>query len=377
MRIAVVANTAWYLYNFRVNLMQALGREGHAVVAIAPHGPHADRIQAAGIQFEPLALSPRGTNPWAELKSVLSLRQTLARLDVDMVLTYTPKGNLYAGLAVLGTARTYVPNVSGLGRLHAQPGLVARIAELLYGLAFRRALQVFFQNQEDLDLFVHKRLVQHRRAERLPGSGVDLVAFAPVPLAPRDPQAPVFLLVARLLWAKGIGEFVEAARAVRAEHPKARFQLLGFAGTGNEAVPRNQLDAWVEEGCIEFLGATDDVRRYIELADCVTLPSWYREGVPRALLEAAAMGRPIITTDMPGCRDTVIDGKTGFLCRPRDGADFTSKLLQFIELPVDERQAMGTGGRQLMEHRFDEQDVIQRYLRLVQRQSGLAGAGAS
>lgn len=369
MRIAVVANTAWYLFNFRSNLMRALAKDGHEVFAVAADGEHAGRIRAAGIAFESLVLAPRGVNPWVELKSVVELRRILERQGVDIVLSYTPKGNLYSGLAVLGSGRLYVPNVSGLGRLHARPGLVTRIVELLYRFNFRRALKVFFQNQEDLEMFVRKRLVPPGDAARLPGSGVDLVAFALVPPAQRDPDGPVFLLVARLLWAKGIGEFVEAARTVRGRFPAARFQLLGFPGSGSAAVPMDQIDAWNKEGCIEFLGATDDVRVYIETADCVVLPSSYREGVPRALLEAAAMGRPIITTDTPGCRDAVIDGETGYLCRPADSADFTNKVLKFIDLPVANRREMGLRGRALMECRFDEREVIDSYRSLVRRQA--------
>lgn len=377
MRVAVVANTAWYLFNFRLNLMRALALEGHQVLAVAPEGPHADRIRSEGVDFVPVKLSPRGVNPWVEAQSVASLRRVLVNHQVDMVLSYTPKGNLYSGLAVLGTDASYVPNVSGLGRLHARRSLLTHIAELLYRITFRRAMKVYFQNQEDLELFVSKGLVCADDAERLPGSGVDLVAFKPVPLVDRDADAPVFLLVARLLWAKGVGEFVQAARLVRERFPQARFQLLGFAGSDRTAVPMSQIEAWSREGCIEFLGATDDVRAYIEAADCVVLPSSYREGVPRTLLEAAAMARPLITTDMPGCRDTVVDGETGFICRPEDGADLAAKLFKFIELPVSARRQMGLRGRALVERRFDERQVIESYLRLVRQRAdwslGIAG----
>lgn len=370
LRVAVVANTAWYLVNFRLNLMRALQSAGCEVVAVAPHdGPQVARLQAAGIRFAAVPISGAGTNPLRELRSVAALWQTLRRQRADLVFSYTPKGNLYSALACIASGRAYVPNVSGLGRAFIRPSLITRVVKLLYRLSFGRARHVFFQNQEDLDTFVRAGLVPAALAERLPGSGVDLAWFQPAAPTPQAPEAPIFLLVARMLWDKGVGEFVAAARQVRLRHPLARFQLLGFADVANpSAIPRRQLDDWVAEGVVSYHGATDDVRPWLAQADCVVLPS-YREGVPRTLLEAAATGRPVITTDAPGCRDTVRDGVTGFLCRPADADDLADKLLRFIHLPPAARSAMGSAGRAFMEQHFDERQVIARYLDLVRGQA--------
>lgn len=366
MHIAVVSNTAWYLFNFRLNLMRALQAAGHTVVAVAPDDAYAQRIRDAGIAFETVPISGGGTHPVRELQSVLRLGSAFRRHRVDLVLSYTPKGNLYSAMASIVLRIPFVPNVSGLGRAFIRKSFVTQVAKALYRLTFGRAHRVFFQNLDDMAVFVESGLVKAGQTERLPGSGVDLSRFVAAAAPAREVQAPVFLLVARMLWDKGVGEYVEAARSIRKLHPDARFQLLGFLDVANpSAISRAQMDAWVAEGVVEYLGPTDDVRPFLMQADCVVLPS-YREGVPRTLLEAAAVGRPIITTDAPGCRDTVMDGQTGFLCRPADAQDLARKIVQFIALPSEQRQAMGRRGREFVEQNFDEQFVIRRYLQVVQ-----------
>ncbi|GCL63487.1 glycosyltransferase family 4 protein [Pseudaquabacterium pictum] len=366
LRIAVVANTAWYLVNFRLNLMTALRAAGHEVVAIAPDDPpQVSRIRAAGLPFEPVPISGAGTNPARELATVLRLWRCLRARQCDLVFSYTPKGNLYSALACIASGRRFVPNVSGLGRAFIRPSFITRVVKLLYRSTFGRAEHVFFQNQDDLDGFVQAGLVPARLCERLPGSGVDLQRFMPSAPPERPAQAPVFLLVARMLWDKGVGEFVDAARQVRRRHPQASFQLLGPADVANPAaIPRQQLADWDAEGVVRYLGPTDDVRPWLAQADCVVLPS-YREGVPRTLLEAAACARPVITTDAPGCRDTVRDGQTGWLCRTADADDLADRLLRFIDLPLPQRAAMGAAGRAFVEQHFDERQVIDRYLALA------------
>ena len=365
MRIAVVSNTAWSLFNMRLNLMCALQAAGHTVVAVAPDDAYAQCIRDMGITFEAVPISGSGTNPVRELQSVLRLGAVFRRYRVGLVLSYTPKGNLYAALACIALRIPFVPNVSGLGRAFICKSLVTQVARTLYRLTFDHARQVFFQNLDDMAVFVESGLMRSGHAERLPGSGVDLVRFSSTAVISRAAEAPVFLLVARMLWDKGVGEYVEAARSVRALHPGARFQLLGFLDVANpSAIPRAQMEAWVTECVVDYLGPTDDVRPYLVQADCVVLPS-YREGVPRTLLEAAATARPVITTDAPGCRDTVVEGETGFLCRPADAPDLADKLLRFIAMTPEERQAMGQRGRAFVEQNFDERLVIERYLAVV------------
>lgn len=371
MRIAVVSNTSWYLFNFRLNLMHALQRAGHEVIAIAPRDEYSSRIEQAGVAFANAVITSDGTNPLRELATVLQLRRLMRVQKVDLVLSNTPKGNLYTALSCIGSARAFVPNVSGLGRVFIRRNALTRLVMMLYRITFRHAAVVLFQNGDDLQTLVQARIVPRRLCDRIPGSGVDLQRFSVTPLpccaeALNGTTGPVFLLVARMLWDKGVGEFVEAARQVKRIHPGARFRLLGFLDVANpSAISREQMQAWTAEGSVEYLGSTDDVRHHIAQADCVVLPSSYREGVPRSLLEAAASGRPVITTDMPGCRDAIVDGTTGWLCKVKDAADLAERMIEFIALPEQLRQAVGNAGRKMVEQRFDEQIVIRRYLKVL------------
>ncbi|ODU31815.1 glycosyltransferase family 4 protein [uncultured Thiobacillus sp.] len=389
MRIAVISNTSWYLYNFRLNLMRALMAAGHEVIAVGPPDAYVEKLVAAGILHRAIPLAGASVNPLRELGTVWALHRILRDEGVEVVLSYTPKGNIYGAMAAAMNGLPTVPNVSGLGRVFIRRGPLTWLVKQLYRFTFGRAERVFFQNRNDLELFVRLGLVREGKTDRLPGSGVDLARFAPVESANLSPDQPfqtgeggasrqeafVFLLVARLLWDKGVGEYVEGARIVRQKYPAVEFRLLGFLDVQNpSAIPRAQVEAWVAEGVVHFMGSTDDVLPHLHEADCVVLPS-YREGCPRTLLEAAAMAKPIITTDAPGCRDTVDDGVTGFLCRLRDAGDLADKMLRMIEMDCNHFQAMGQRGREKMMHEFDERIVINRYLDVVGEiaKSGVAG----
>jgi glycosyltransferase involved in cell wall biosynthesis len=223
---------------------------------------------------------------------------------------------------------------------------------------------VFFQNEDDKGLFVSASLVPEETTDRLPGSGVDLDKFVPQALPNGDRVR--FLLVARMLWDKGIAEYVQAARLLRQRGIQAEFCLLGFLDVQNpSAISRRQMDEWVDEGVISYLGVSDSVRDVISTADCVVLPSFYREGVPRTLLEAAAMARPIVTTDSVGCREVVDDGVNGYLCKPKDATDLAQKLQKIIDLGSAGRIQMGILSRKKVEQEFDEQIVIDKYLKAI------------
>lgn len=387
MRIAVIANSSWYLVNFRLSLMQALTAAGHEVVAVGPPDSYVGRLSSAGIRHRAVPLAAASVNPVRELGTVLALYRVIRDEGIDVVLSYTPKGNIYSAIAAAMNGSLTVPNVSGLGRVFIRRSPLTWLVKQLYRLTFWRAVRVFFQNHDDLALFVRLGLVRAEKAQRLPGSGVDLVRFAPAEPGAASPSAEralqtgageassrrnfAFLLVARLLWDKGVGEYVEAARKVRLKFPAVQFRLLGFLDVQNpSAIPKAKVEAWVAEGVVAYLGSTDDVLPYLSEADCVVLPSFYREGVPRTLLEAAAMARPLITTDAPGCRDAVDDGVTGFLCRLQDADDLAAKMLRMIEMDRDELLAMGRRGREKMVREFDERIVISRYLQVVDEAAG-------
>ena len=373
-RVLITANTTWNLVNFRSGLIAALVSRGFDVVAVAPDDEYRDRLRELGCRYVPLNMDNQGTHPVKDALLLWRYVVVLLRLRPAVVLSYTVKPNIYASLAARLVGVTVINNVSGLGTAFLRGGWLGGVVCSLYRVALRRSHRVFFQNDEDRQVFIEKRLVAPARTGLLPGSGIDLVHFSPLAFdgsSLRNGAGLVFLMVARLLWDKGVLEFVEAARRVKALFPESRFQLLGFLDVKNQtAVGRSDVEAWVKEGVVEYLGTTDDVRPFLADADCVVLPS-YREGTPRSLLEAAAMGRPLLATDVPGCREVVIDGVNGLLCRLRDSVDLAEKMMQMITMPMSALLQMGQESRRLAEMRFDEQIVIRKYLEAIDEVTGL------
>ena len=260
-----------------------------------------------------------------------------------------------------------VNNITGLGALFLKGAASRMFGFLLYFLVMRITSLVFFQNHEDFQMFSRIGLLRRTRVDILPGSGVDLNRFTPVKKTRSRNEDIVFLFIGRLLVEKGIEEYIDAARIVKNSWKQVRFQVVGpFESTGNGSSLRSRLMRAVEDNTITYSGAVEDVRPYIAEADCVVLPSYYREGTPRSLLEAAAMEKPVITTDMPGCRDVVEKGKNGYLCKIKDPEDLASKMIQFLELSAAERSRMGRYGRRKMELQYDEQIVIGKYRSAVQ-----------
>jgi glycosyltransferase involved in cell wall biosynthesis len=270
--------------------------------------------------------------------------------------------NIYGSLAAQTLGIPVINNIAGLGSTFIADNFITKVVRRLYKTALKRSHFVFFQNADDRALFIGGGLVEAARTGLVPGSGLNLNHYAPAPQNAVEERPFRFLMVARMLKDKGVEEFVAAGRLLRERGRQVQLQLLGSVDTANpNAVSPEQIAQWEHEGFVAWLGKTDDVRPYLSQADCVVLPS-YREGVPRSLLEAAAMGRPIIATDVPGCREAVSDGRSGLLCQVRDPADLAVKMAAMMDLSAQERAQMGTAGRRKMESEFDEQIVIQRYL---------------
>jgi glycosyltransferase involved in cell wall biosynthesis len=369
-RVVVLANTTWFLFNFRLNLIRALRDAGYEVIAISPADGYESRLTADGIRHLHWPVDATSVNPLAELRCLRALHGLLKAAGPLVLLSYTPKGNIYGALAAALRGISVVPSVEGLGRVFIRQGGLSWLVQRLYKLAFSQAPRVFFLNNDDIEFFLDRQLVAPEKAERLHGFGVDVDRFKPAAIQlPPDAARPlVFLMTARLLWDKGVGEFVAAARQIRQRHPEVRFQLLGFVVRQDPgAVTMAAIEAWLAEGVIEYLGATDDVLPYLQAVDCVVLPSYYREGMPRVLLEAASVAKPVIAADSTGCRDALINGVSGLLCKPRDAADLAEKMLQMIRMSTASRQEMGRQGRQLMLARFDERQVLERYLAVVKQ----------
>jgi glycosyltransferase involved in cell wall biosynthesis len=362
-RIVLAINSAWNVVNFRAGLVRALLEDGHRVIVFAPGDGWSARVRELGAEFHPIGMDRQGTSPIRDGVLLLRYWRALRQVKPDVVLTYTPKPNIYGSLAAHALGIPVVNNVAGLGTAFIRDSWLTRLVERLYRASFGRSARVFFQNQEDLDQFVAAGLAPANRSRLLPGSGIDLSAFSAASSDPRARRegAFVFLLVARLLWDKGLAEYVEAARLVKQARPDARFQILGPLDAGNRTVVgASEVAGWVSEGAVDYLGEAEDVRPYVAAADCIVLPS-YREGLPRALLEGAAMGKPLIATDVQGCRSVVEHGVNGYLCAPRSGEALAEAMLQLLALPEQERTALGQAARRIVEESFDERIVIARY----------------
>lgn len=369
-KIAIALNTAWNLLNFRAGLIRALVAQGYEVVAVAPDDVYSARVSELGCRFVSLPMDNQGTHPGRDLLLFFRFLLLLRRERPDVFLGYTVKPNIYGSLAARLLGIPVVNNIAGLGAVFIKDGWLVRLVRGLYRLALKRSAKVFFQNGDDRDLFVEAGLVQLSQADLLPGSGIDLTRFSPGAYGSHSSPAAEqgkfrFLLIARMLRDKGVAEYVAAAKLLRERWPNVDCCLLGFLDVQNPAaISREEMTAWVAQGHVRYLGVSDDVRLEIAAADCIVLPS-YREGTPRTLLEAAAMAKPIITSDAVGCREVVDDGINGYLCKVRDAEDLAAKMHHMIALSGDERAAMGRAGRKKMEAQFDEKIVIAKYLQVV------------
>jgi glycosyltransferase involved in cell wall biosynthesis len=315
-------------------------------------------MEELALERAEVKLDRSGLNPVSDVRLLLAYRRILKRFSPAAFLGFTIKPNIYGCLAARMCGVPALANISGLGTVFVKRSPLTLLVIALYRISLGRAKAVFFQNQEDLDLFLRNRIVRRGQVRLLPGSGIDLERFAPSTLPPGPTK---FLLIGRLLGDKGVREYVEAARSTKRRHPEAAFQLLGPIDPGNRtSIRRADLDAWIAEGVVEYLGVADDVRPFIEAASAIVLPS-YREGLPRSLLEGAAMARPLIAADVPGSRNVVEHGANGLLCEARSADALAGAFESFIAMSLAERREMGLAGRGMVERRFGEDQVIGAY----------------
>lgn len=360
----VMGNDVPTVLNLRINLIRSLQEAGYRVGVAAPPMEASRQLEAAGIDFYPVRMLPTGMRPTADAALFWQYVRLLRSERPAAILGFTVKPNVYGSLAARLCGIPALNNITGLGTAFISKGPLESLVTALYRPALSKAKAVFFHNEDDRQLFVDRRIVRTEQAIVIPGSGIDLTQFKPEPL-PGKPDAPVFLLIGRLINEKGVREFVDAAARLKSDWPNARFQLLGDFATGPRAVGREELESWVAAGTVEYLGSSPDVRPFIAGADCLVLPS-YREGLPRSLLEGAATGRPLVATDAPGCRNLIEPGVTGFLCDVRSGSSLARAMERFLRLTPDERAEMGGRARQMVEERFSDVRVNEAYLKVLQ-----------
>jgi len=359
--LAISSNNLGAIATGRANLIAALQKQGYAVVALAPDGPERAPLEKMGVAVHPVPVDARGLSPLRDLSTLLAYQRALKQSGASAFLGFTIKPNIYGSLAARSLGIATINNITGLGEVFARDRVLARLVRSLYRAALTKSATVFFQNMDDRDIFLRGRLIRPEQARLLPGSGVDLNRFKP--RAGKRDGKTVFLLAGRLLWDKGIKEFVDAARSLKAGRADVEFRMMGsIEPPSASAVPEADLRRWEDDRTIDFLGQQADIRPAFAAADCIVLPSYYREGVPRVLLEGAAMGKPLITTDWPGCRDAVDDGITGLLCEPRSAASLGQAMARIADMSCEESNAMGVAGRTKMERDFDEAIVHRAYV---------------
>jgi len=360
MKVAIVLNTSWNIYNFRMNLVRSLQAEGHEIHTVAPTDDYTHFLIEAGCMHHAVKMDSRGANPVKDLALIVELYGIYKRIKPDVILHYTIKPNVYGSLAASFLRIPVVNNVCGLGTVFLKDDLLSSIAMFLYRVSFKFPKKVFFQNPDDLKLFLDKKLVPSHTVDLLPGSGIDLDKFKPVSF--QRNQKFTFLLISRLITDKGILEYIDAVKKLKGEGLNARFQVLGAIDPEHKrGIKREVIQEWINSGLIEYLGTTKDVRHFIELADCVVLPS-YREGTPRTLLEAASSSKPIVATNVPGCNQVVEDKFNGLLCNMKDSADLAAKMRSMAAYDDETLKNMGINGRRKMETEYDESIVIDKYL---------------
>jgi len=363
--VVLTSNTSWYLYNFRKNTITALVQLGYNVICLAPKDGYSAKLVELGSQFIAVPLEGKSINPFAELKVLAFIYRQVKEIKPYFVFNFTIKMNLYFGIVCRVLSVPYANNVTGLGTVFLHDGAVHKLAKKLYGFANKGAETVFFQNSEDRDLFVGKCLIDENKSLVLPGSGVDTDRFSYAEMP--SYSAFTFIMIARLIGDKGVREFVEAARRVKQVHPDVRFVLVGPTGVSNKtAISSREISDWKQEAVVEIVGEQSDVLPWLMNAHVFVLPS-YREGMPKTVLEAAAVGRPSIVTDVPGCRQSIIEGETGWLCKARSSVSLAEVMIHVHGLTDAELQKFSKNARQRAEVVFSEKIVIQHYLDCLER----------
>ncbi len=368
-KIAVIENGLLSTYTMRDGLMRRLIEEGYEVTVLTHANSFVSHVEKSGIKV--VDIGSGNINPLKVIKYIYNLYSSLKKIQPDVCLTFSIRPAIWGNFITRVLKIPTITNITGVGPLFISKNLAYRVARSVYRHALRKTRKVFFQNFDDMNLFIEKKFVLPAIAERIPGSGVDYNKFSPIKSPEKNHGSFVFLFIGRLIKDKGIFEFVEAARIINKKYPQVIFNVIGpfwHQNLKSNTLSRQELQNWIEEGIIDYEGEKKDVRKYIAEADCIVLPS-YREGTSNILLEAASMEKPAITTNTTGCKEIVDDGITGLLCNVKDAADLALKMEKMLLLTPEERCKMGKKGREKIIKEFDKQIVLNAYLRVIRESS--------
>ena len=368
-KIAFVSNSAWSVYNFRLEVLQKMLEQGYEVMVMAPDDAFSPALIKAGCTFIPLRFNNKTENPFQDIAFYFQLKKIYKKYKPDFIFHYVAKPNIYGSLAAAANAIPSVSVITGLGYGFAKRNLLYWIIKNLYKYALKKPKEVWFLNNEDARIFISEKIVTIEKIKVLPGEGVNTNYFSPKDdyVARQDRQF-TFLMSSRLLKSKGIGLYADAARILKKKNYDVRFDLIGsFEKHHPDSILQDDLARWEKEGLIQYKGYAKDVRLHLKQADCFVFPSYYNEGVPRSLMEAACMELPIITSINRGCKEVVLNNSTGFICNLNDPFDLSDKMERMINLGEEERIRMGRNGRQLMIRKFEVTKVIDEYVEILTR----------
>ena len=365
-KIILNANNGFVLYNFRFNLMKLLEKKGFKIICMAGIDSSIEDIKKNNWKFIDSNLDRRGTSILNDLKLFFFYLRTFRKEKPEYILNFTIKPNIYGTLAAKLAGIPVINNVTGLGDIFDTENLTSKIVKILYKISFKFPKRVFFQNDDDLEIFLNNKLIDKKICDRLPGSGVEVDRFIPLEKERKD-NKKVFLFLGRISNKKGVRIINEVSKILTPKYPNIEFQLLGKVYTDEEGhISKEELSKWEKESNIRYIGTSKDVRQEIKEADCIIFPSFYREGVPRSLIESASMGKPILTTDNVGCRDIVEDGYNGYLAKPNDVESMVEVVEKFLSLDENKQREMGNNGREKVLKEFDEKIVINKYLKVIE-----------
>jgi glycosyltransferase involved in cell wall biosynthesis len=362
--IAFVSNSAWSVYNFRLDVIRYLMAHGFHVLVIAPDDEYSSYLQQSGCRFIPIAFNNKTENPFQDLQFYRQLKALYAKHKPDFIFHYVAKPNIYGSLAAASVGIPSVAVVTGLGYSFAKRNLLYRIVKQLYKRALRKTREAWFLNNEDAKVFISEKIVNIEKVKVLPGEGIDTDYFSAHHKSRKKDNAPfTFIMSTRLLKSKGVSLYADAARILRKKNYDVRFELIGFFEQSHpDSITQDDLDRWAKEGLIHYSGFAKDVRPFLQDADCFVFPSYYNEGVPRCLMEAASMELPVVTSNNRGCKEVVVNNTTGYLCHMHDPFDLADKMEKMINMSLDDRQRMGRSGRALVIRKFNIRKVIEEYV---------------
>lgn len=365
-RILILANNDVGLYNFRRELLEAFVADGNEVICSLPSGEKTELICNLGCKCIDTEIARHGTNPVQDLALFRKYLKLLKSVKPDIVFTYTIKPNIYGGLACSLKGVPYAANITGLGNAIENGGLMQKLTLFLYRIGLSKAKKVFFQNSVNQQFMLSRKLIK-ADTELLPGSGVNPERHSYEPYPPSD-DTVIFLIIGRIMRDKGTDEILAAAKIIKQEYPNVIFRFIGaYDGDYQE-----KIEEAVAQGIVEYVGPQSDVHQFMKESHA-TLHASYHEGMSNVLLESAASGRPIIATDIPGCRETYDNGISGIAFRPKDTADLVRAIKAFLALPYQEKEKMGRAGRLKMEKEFNRQIIVKRYMELVKTISHCGG----